>query len=230
MDSLNFQTFLASLLPSPCFVLDKAIPHHKYISIDLSVQNKALESFDINSSNAWEQYINKYCDQNQAEVAYGGYLEKRNIYKRSNYFNSMNQALERNIHLGMDFWSPSGTVIYTPLDAEVHSFANNTNFGDYGPTIILLHRHHDFYFYTLYGHLSLESIAHLKIGQYLKAGTPFAQLGSSEVNGDYAPHLHFQIIKNIGDYKGDYPGVCSQSQLEFYRNNCPDPNLLLKLY
>ena len=55
-------------------------------------------------------------------------------------------------------------------------------------------------------------------------------VGYSEVNGDYAPHLHFQIIKNIENFEGDYPGVTSQNNLAFYRANCPDPNLVLKLY
>jgi hypothetical protein len=38
---------------------------------------------------------------------------------------------------------------------------------------------------------------------------------------------HFQIIENIGDHIGDYPGVCSASDRAFIYN-CPDPNLLLK--
>ena len=50
------------------------------------------------------------------------------------------------------------------------------------------------------------------------------------MNGDYAPHLHFQIIKNIADYEGDYPGVSSKNDLDFYSANCPDPNLVLKLW
>ena len=35
--------------------------------------------------------------------------------------------------------------------------------------------------------------------------------------------------KNITDYTGDYPGVCSTLNLDFYLENCPDPNLLLKI-
>jgi len=36
-------------------------------------------------------------------------------------------------------------------------------------------------------------------------------------------------MKDIEDYEGDYPGVCSQNNLAFYSANCPDPNLVLKL-
>lgn len=84
-------------------------------------------------------------------------------------------------------------------------------------------------FYTLYGHLSLDSLDGLEIGTVFKKGEQFATLGDAAINGDYAPHLHFQIIKNIADKFGDYPGVCSKKELPFYLENCPDPNLLLKI-
>jgi hypothetical protein len=54
-------------------------------------------------------------------------------------------------------------------------------------------------------------------------------LGLPPINGDYAPHLHFQIIIDMENKKGDYPGVCSSKTLAFYLQNCPDPNLLLKI-
>lgn len=230
MNAHNFPSFLASLNPNPCLVLDRSIPLEKYTPIDLSINNSELDSFEISSSKAWEQYITDYCKHKNALVVYGGYLEKRNLYNRSDYFNSTQSGTERNIHLGIDLWISAGSQIFVPIEGEVHSFANNTNFGDYGPTIILKHHLKGFQFYTLYGHLSLESIQQIKIGQFFEVGDPLATLGTAKVNGDYAPHLHFQIIRDIADYQGDYPGVCSQSEVAYYRTNCPDPNLLLKLY
>jgi murein DD-endopeptidase MepM/ murein hydrolase activator NlpD len=85
-------------------------------------------------------------------------------------------------------------------------------------------------FHTLYGHLSRESLERKSIGQKVKKGETIAWLGAPEVNGDYAPHLHFQIIKDMQGMKGDYPGVCSKNKLAFYMDNCPDPNFLLKIY
>ncbi|PTS92192.1 peptidase M23, partial [Flavobacterium sp. HMWF030] len=82
---------------------------------------------------------------------------------------------------------------------------------------------------TLYGHLSLESIENLSVGTFFNKGEQIGTLGSSDINGDYAPHLHFQIIHNIEAYSGDYPGVCSTNDLNFYIENCPDPSLLLKI-
>jgi hypothetical protein len=65
-------------------------------------------------------------------------------------------------------------------------------------------------FYTLYGHLSLDSLD-LTLGAVYKKGQQIATLGDSAVNGDYSPHLHFQVIKNMGTKVGDYPGVCKKA-------------------
>jgi murein DD-endopeptidase MepM/ murein hydrolase activator NlpD len=84
-------------------------------------------------------------------------------------------------------------------------------------------------FFTLYGHLSFDSIANLHIGQRIVARAIVGRLGGPEVNGDYPPHLHFQIIKDLQGNFGDYPGVCNANAVEFYKDTCPDPNFILKL-
>jgi len=210
-------------------LLDHSISYNDYVSLDLSTSNPKLQNINVSSSKDLEMFIWHHTKKNNAKVAYGGYLEVRDIYNRSSYFN--NQDVDkRNIHLGLDLWIASGTPVFAPLDGKIHSFNNNENYGDYGPTIILEHNFEAVTFYTLYGHLNLESIAQLSIGAMIKKGDQIATLGTAAVNGDYPPHLHFQIIKDIQHYKGDYPGVCAEKDLEFYKYNCPNPNLLLKLY
>jgi murein DD-endopeptidase MepM/ murein hydrolase activator NlpD len=164
----------------------------------------------------------------QAKIAFGGYQETRNLYKRSTVFNAENSE-ERNIHIGLDLWINASAPIYAALEGTVHSFKNNGSLGDYGPTIILQHTIEDFTFHTLYGHLSVESLTGKKIGTVVKKGEKIATLGLPPINGDYAPHLHFQIIIDMENNFGDYPGVCSQNKLAFYTQNCPNPNLLLKI-
>ena len=105
---------------------------------------------------------------------------------------------------------------------KIHSFQNNTALGDYGPVIILEHTIDGFTFHTLYGHLSEDSLDGKKIGQIVKKGEQIGNLGLPPINGDYAPHLHFQIIIDMEDIKGDYAGVCSLNTLDFYSNNCPN--------
>tara|TARA_R110000868_G_scaffold174868_2_gene411725 strand:- start:286 stop:945 length:660 start_codon:yes stop_codon:yes gene_type:complete len=192
--------------------------------LDLSAQNKALES--VHSSATLAAYIEELLKEKGKSYAIGGYGEKRVVYQRFSHFNASAES-ERNIHLGLDIWAPALTAIYTPAEALVHSFAYNDNAGDYGATIILEHQEAGETYYTLHGHLSLRSIENLSVGQVFSAGEPFAELGAEAENGGWPPHLHFQIIKNIGDYKGDYPGVVKESEKDFYLSNCPDPNVYL---
>jgi len=211
------------------FVVDHSISINDYVAIDLSKQNEDLKLFDVSSSKAWEIYINNYLKKANKKVAYGGYLEHRNLYDRSDYFSSQTEEAQRNIHLGLDLWCPAGTDILAAFNGVIHSFNDNNNFGDYGPTIILEHSLGNHKFYTLYGHLSRASIKKIKVGQSVKQGDIIAQLGDAKVNGDYAPHLHFQIIKDLQGKEGDYPGVCSAKELEFYKQNTIDPKPILGL-
>jgi peptidoglycan LD-endopeptidase LytH len=109
----------------------------------------------------------------------------------------------------------------------VHSFAFNDHFGDYGATIILSHSLDGVAFYTLYGHLALADLEHLREGAYIVGGTTLGHFGEPHENGHWPPHLHFQVVEHIGLYRGDYPGVCRYSEKDQYLANCPDPDLLL---
>ena len=209
-------------------VIDKNIDYNSYHPLDLSITNVALNKVSLSKPNEYEDYISNYLLENKATVAYGGYNEQRDLYKRSTVFKD-DQTEERNIHIGLDLWIRAGTAVLAALDGKVHSYQNNDSLGNYGPTIILEHQVENQTFYTLCGHLSLESISKIKVGQQFKKGETIATLGDASVNGDYAPHLHFQIISDMQTNEGDYPGVCSKSDLDFYLNNCPDPNLLLKI-
>lgn len=214
-------------IEQPILVIDNEIPLSKYCRLDLSITNGDLRAFDITDPDSCEQYMNTVRKENNALVPYGGYLEERDIYKDKHNFS--NEAVSRTVHLGLDFWINAGTKVLVPLDGEVHSFKNNTTQGDYGPTIILKHKVADVVLHTLYGHLSLESIKDLQIGQKFIKGETLATLGTPDINVNYAPHLHFQIIFDMEGYRGDYPGVCSKATLDFFKKNCPDPNRLLQL-
>jgi len=209
-------------------VIDASIDHEDYIPLDLSSSNRTLSKFDIKCAASFEEFVEKHLTVNNAKVAFGGYNEKRNLYQRSTVFKD-ERTEERNMHIGLDLWIKAGTPVLAALDGTVHSYNFNAGFGDYGPTIILEHQLENQTFHTLYGHLSLDSLDGIEVGKVFKKGEQFAILGDASVNGDYSPHLHFQIIKNMADKFGDYPGVCSKKELPFYLENCPDPNLLLKI-
>ena len=209
-------------------VINSEINYNEYVAFDLSASTTDELNLPLTDANAFEDFVENHLIKNNAKVAYGGYLEHRNLYQRSAVFKDVNIE-ERNIHIGLDLWIKAGTDVLAALDGTIHSFQNNTALGDYGPAIILEHEVDGLTFYTLYGHLSLDSLNGKSEGQIVKKGETIAQLGAPPINGDYAPHLHFQIIADMQEKKGDYPGVCSKSELEFYKENCPDPNFLLKI-
>ena len=190
--------------------------------------NAEIEELAITDPDVCQSYIDTVLQRSKALVAYGGYLEVRNLYKDKGAFTDSQEDL-RTIHLGIDFWCTAGTAVLVPIQGRVHSFRNNSTPGDYGPAIILEHSDADGVFYTLYGHLSLASLDGLYKDKVFKAGEQLATLGTPAINVNYAPHLHFQIIQDIQHYEGDYPGVATQKTLSFYKKNCPDPNLLLKI-
>ena len=148
--------FLKSINDKPVPILDLDIPLRRYTPINLSITNVELEQVSLSDPEQCQVYIDGILKIENGVVAYGGYLEKRNLYANNPNFSSGGKSL-RNIHLGIDFWSMAGTKVMLPVDGIVHSFNNNTSKGDYGPTIILKHEVKGFHFHSLYGHLSLES-------------------------------------------------------------------------
>ncbi len=165
----------------------------------------------------------------------GRYNEARPIYTGELFRAASNYGYEwRTVHLGLDLFVPPGSPVYAPLDGEVHSFANNDAALDYGPTIILQHtvtNTHDqpLTFYTLYGHLTIESLEGLYAGKPIARGMAFAGVGDSSVNGNWPPHLHFQIITDMLDKHGEFPGVARPSERDLWLSLSPDPNLVARI-
>lgn len=214
-------------------VVDFDFCAEKIAAINLSPTNPELLPEVFSSTENFQQFIDAHLRKHHAKFLIGGYGERREIYRRSGLFdddaNAVQKEEPRNIHLGVDIWGAAGIPVYAPIDATVHSFANNNHFGDYGATIILEHDIAGKKFYTLYGHLSFSDLTHRFVGEDIAAGQAFAHFGPPAENGDWPPHLHFQIIENIGAWSGDYPGVCKTSEKEIYLCNCPDADLLLNL-
>jgi len=195
-------------------------------TFDFTSANTELDIDTIIDSASFSIWINKKLDETGSRYGIGGYMEHRTLYARSPLFNTDDEP--RRLHLGVDIWAEAGTPVYAPMDGAVHSFKDNNNFGDYGPTIILQHNLDGLTLYTLYGHLSRESLGVLAVGQPIAKNQQIARLGDIEENGHWPPHLHFQLMFNMEGMAGDYPGVAGFSEKERYLQNIPDPNLILK--
>lgn len=204
-------------------------PKERLIKLDLTAANTSLTDAILEDTGLFSNWIHAQLQQANARYAIGGYNEHRTVYSKSRVFDGVAGEEPRRLHLGTDIWGKHGTAVMAPLDGVVHSFAFNNQAGDYGATIILSHQLSNRSFFTLYGHLSLNSLQNLQEGQAIRKGDVFAALGIPAENGQWPPHLHFQVIENMGDRKGDYPGVCAFSQKEKWLANSPDPEIILQL-
>lgn len=163
-----------------------------------------------------------------ARVGIGRYDEPRLLYSSPLFGGEDPLAERRTIHLGLDLFAEAGTPVCAPLDGVVHAFADNRAPLDYGPVIILRHATDDgAELFTLYGHLSRESLEGLSVGRKIARGERFAWLGASDVNGGWTPHLHLQIITDLLELGTDFPGVARAAERAVWRSISPDPNLLV---
>jgi len=201
----------------------------RLLSFDFTKNNEELSEELVNDTQQFTNYINQKLRSANAKFGIGGYNEYRELYSRSRVFDSEPGDEPRRWHLGIDIWGKPYTAVMSPCDAIVHSFAFNNRFGDYGATLVLSHELEEASFHTLYGHLSLNSIKNLRKGENVRKADVIAEFGIPMENGQWPPHLHFQVIVDMEDWEGDYPGVCQFSEKEKFLANCPDPDLILQM-
>src|SRR5438874_870585 len=170
------------------------------VVFDLSVGSTFLGAKPGGANNP--EVGGKLCaEMRRAEAAFGvgRYDEPRLVYTSLLFGASSNATDERRtVHLGMDLFVEPGTRLRAPLDGVVHIAANNSEPQDYGPLVILRHEtSNGEKFFTLYGHLTKETLAALKPGQRIGRGQEFARVGATDENGGWIPHVHFQTIVDL---------------------------------
>ncbi|HVV54339.1 MAG TPA: peptidoglycan DD-metalloendopeptidase family protein [Mucilaginibacter sp.] len=193
---------------------------------DFTAANTELSPEDIQDTEKFSTWVSQKLAGNRCRYGIGGYMEHRTIYARSEHFNTPGEP--RRLHLGVDIWSAAGTPVYAPLAGTVHSFRDNNNFGDYGPTIILQHDLDGLQLFGLYGHLGRSDLNELHNGDLVPKGQKIGSFGETKENGHWPPHLHFQLMFDMEDCYGDYPGVAKYSEKDKYLQNIPDPALILR--
>jgi murein DD-endopeptidase MepM/ murein hydrolase activator NlpD len=214
----------------------------KLCPFEFTEKNKDLSPEQIADTDQFADYINQVLRDRGCRYGIGGYGEHRTLYARSKHFDDrikrrsgpggeagLGETEPRRLHLGVDIWGAAGTKVHSPLAGIVHSFAFNNNDSDYGATLILTHNLEGIAFHLLYGHLSLNSLKNLQEGRQVTKGQVIAEFGMRFENGNWPPHLHFQLIRDMQGWKGDYPGVSKFSERKEWLHNCPDPDLLLQM-
>ncbi|MEI7944308.1 MAG: aminotransferase class III-fold pyridoxal phosphate-dependent enzyme [Actinomycetes bacterium] len=191
---------------------------HKYIYLDWSVENTSIPR--------WSEDIANLMASKGADVAIGHYCENRNVYQGDAYNTASPSA--RTIHLGVDLFLPAGSPVYSALDGVVDAFNDNNTPLDYGPVILLRHETTEgIPFWTLYGHLSRESLPKLSVGMKVNAGDQIATIGQEHENVGWPPHTHFQLLTDLCGMGLDVYGVAPKDEISLWRSISPNPNLAL---
>lgn len=171
--------------------------------------------------------IFKMMEDAGAAVGVGSYLEDRDVYK-GDFFETVDPDEKRTVHLGIDLFLAAYEPLYAPLDGIVRVHNDNTRDYDYGPVVILEHETGEGQiFYTKYGHLSRTSLELWEDGKAFKKGDVIGYLGPYPENGNWAPHVHFQLLLDLMDMDNNVCGVAARSEINVWSSVCPSPNLIL---
>ena len=216
------QIFLKTIFPT--------VTSEKIVNLDMSVGSTLLGNIsEYNDPEVSEFKLKQFQKHHPKTILLNGYLETRPFYTTDAFKSEGNNGPEyRTVHLGTDFWVPAETPVHAPFDAIVKVIHHNNYDKDYGPMIILEHSFEGDSFYTLYGHLTLSSLDILKPGQAVKQGDLIAYIGSPSENGNWAPHLHFQIILDLLGNNENFNGVALPAKVDVWKSICPNPNLIFK--
>jgi len=206
------------LRTTPCLVFDLSVGSRL-----LGADPAALETAALTET-LWREMKAVGVD-----VGVGRYDEARPIYTTDAFASGGRPTDEhRTVHLGIDLFVPPGSAVHVPLAGTVHCLANKAAAKDYGPLVILRHLTGEGTpFFTLYGHLGPSCLERLVVGQQVTRGARIAEVGAPPGNGDWAPHLHLQLITDLLELDRDYPGVAFASRRQVWRSLAPDPNVLL---
>lgn len=221
--------FLRKNSKSFASVIDASLRTEPLMVFDLSIGSPLLSGNPLeNSEPKLTERLFQMMKDAGVKIGVGRYDEARMLYVTPLFGGGELNEERRTVHLGIDLFVEAGSAVYAPLAGTVHAFNNNSAALDYGPMIILKHEADDGQeFFTLYGHLSENSLDGLSVGQPIAAGQRIASIGDPPVNGGWTPHLHFQIITDLFELGCDFPGVCRASERETWKSFSPDPNLIL---
>ncbi len=200
------------------------------IVVDLSVGSTDVASpHHLANHQVFGDLISEKLDAAGVKIGIGRYNEPRLIYRSDQYLT--HAAESRTIHLAIDLFVESGTPVLSVYDGIVHSFQDNAKPLDNGPTIVIEHQTtpNGPPFFILYSHLSRDSLEGLTVGKAVKKNEQIGKVGVYPENGGWPPHLHFQLIVDMMDQKGDLYGVAPQSKRNVWLSICPNPNLILQI-
>ena len=140
-----------------------------------------------------------------AAIGIGRYDEARLLYMSDAFAGSGGEHPERRtVHIAIDIFMEPGSPVLAPLPGRVHSVRDNAARLDYGPTVILEHAPADA---PRLLHALRAPDARLRRAPEpretaVERGQRIATIGPAPENGDWPPHVHFQVIADMLDMRG----------------------------
>ena len=194
--------------------------------IDLSVASPDAAHLATLEDAGFDRWCEDVIAGAGADFAMGPYGEERGIYKGEAF--AMAEG-RRSTHIGIDLFAPAGEQVRAPFAGKVAFLLDDAVPYGFGPTVLLEHDADGVTFWTLYGHLERSSWALLLPGQAIAKGQPFAAFGARHENGNWPPHLHFQIVTDHLGLEGRMHGVGLARDWQIWREIAPDPSVILGL-
>ena len=236
LDPVPWSRSMANWLDENCMrfrsIVDLNLDSANLLVLDTSVASPALPApaADYDPQTA-EKEIFRATEDANCDAAIGRYDEYRLIYSGDDF--SDETGHRRTLHIGIDIFMPAGSSVFASFDGEIYGIENNDLPLDYGGTVILKHVANidgrEQSFYTLYGHLAVESVFKNKIGEKVCGGDKIAEIGTYKENGHWPAHVHFTVITDMLGEISTFVGVGSHQFRRVWKSLCIDPASMLGL-
>lgn len=208
-------------------VVRPAVAKPTVLALDLTAHGPDAQAWATLDAAGAEALVDQRVAENGADFAIGLYGEDRVIYK-GDAFETASPGARRTVHIGVDIFAPAHEPVHAPFSGKVAFIYDDAVPFGFGPTVLLEHATDEGdVFWTLYGHLSRESVARLSIGQTIGVGEAFCAFGAASENGNWSPHLHFQIVTDHLGLEARMHGVGVRRHWQVWRAVSPDPSVIL---
>ena len=193
---------MAPVLDQPCAMMPKALV--PFGDIKHPVARASAEGRPDEAEKAWLEIAAR----EGASLGIGPWGEDRPVYTTKAFVSRMAVGKRRSMHLGLDLFLDAGANVRTPLAGKIIDLYATDLPLDYGHAVLLQHDPAEgVRFYTLWGHLSANTVHARRLGEVLEAGDVIGQLGHNTENGGWAPHLHLQILTYKPESAADVIGA-----------------------
>ncbi len=184
-----------------------------------------------------QAFNDRFLHESGQRYLLGRYLEDRSSMLEDSFI----ETEEGTIHLGLDIFSRELEPVFVPYDGTVALTGEEQGEWSYGHYLILEHQLQSLTWYSFFGHLARPA---LNPGRLVHKGEQIAVLGDHQENGGWSRHLHYQLLRESGEFRepkesGKFNksrwfqeieapfGYCRKEEMENYKQRHPDPRLVV---